>query len=653
MKKQIYNIEQALPGLVKGEALNELAQDGGDNWNRLVFESSPYLLQHAANPVNWFPWSEQAFSKAKAENKPVMLSIGYATCHWCHVMEHECFEDHEVADLLNKYFIAIKVDREERPDLDNLYMGIAQSLVGRGGWPLNVFLTPDKEVFYAGTYIPKYSRNYANGKLAGMLELIPYLGELWQQRHSEIVGSAQDIMQSFSKYMVMNSTEPGQELDSQAIESLSEACFKQLAAKFDDKHGGFGSAPKFPSPHIYSFLLNYYKRTQDKNAVNMVETTLKAMRRGGVFDQVGLGFHRYSTDREWLLPHFEKMLYDQALLMMAYARCYATTQDAFYKRVTSEIYQYLVRDMCDDTGLFYSAEDADSEGEEGKFQTWSYDELKQVLKPEELQKIEKLYNLKPQGNFMDEATHQVNGRNIFHLSSDLELDTNMQSILDRLYEARELRIHPLKDDKILTDWNSLAIAALAISYGCTQESQYLDLAERSMSSLKALMLDTNLKLSKSARSGKLSKAPATIADYAFFIWALIELFQVTCKAEYIDLAMKLVKYTIDQFWDKVNGGFFYSAQENLDLPINTKELYDGAIPSANSVMAANLYFSYQYSGDEELNKILTQQNLLMYQHCKSYPSGHTQFISFLESTLEPLVMACKVWNFRNQHELGR
>ncbi len=640
MKKQIYNIEQALPGLVKGQDLDALAEDGGKHWNRLVFESSPYLLQHAANPVDWFPWSEQAFTKAKAENKPVMLSIGYATCHWCHVMEKECFEDHEVAELLNKHFITIKVDREERPDIDNLYMGIAQSLVGRGGWPLNVFLTPDKEVFYAGTYIPKHSRTYGNGKLAGMMELIPYLGELWKKQRNQIVESAQDIMQNFAKYMVMDTAK--QELNTKAIEALSEACFNQLATKFDNQYGGFGSAPKFPSPHVFSFLLNYYKRTQNKNALDMVEVTLSSMRQGGIFDQVGLGFHRYSTDREWFLPHFEKMLYDQALLMLAYARCYATTQNTFYKRVTGEIYEYLVSDMCTKEGLFYSAEDADSEGEEGKFYTWTYDELKQALKPEELAKLEKRYHLNPQGNFLDEASHNLNGRNIFHLSHDLELDTNTQVLLDRLYAARETRIHPLKDDKILTDWNSLTIVALAISYASIQEQKYLDLAEKSMKSLKQLMLSDNLQLCKSARSGKLSKAPGTIADYAFFIWALIELFQVTCKAEYIDLAMKLMQYTIDQFWDKTNGGFFYSAKDSLDLPINTKELYDGAIPSANSIMAMNLYFCYQYSGNEELNQILKQQNSLLYKHSGSYPGGHTQFISFLESTLEPFVMACKV-----------
>ncbi len=642
MKKQIYNIEQALPGLAKGSDLEALPPDGGKHWNRLVFESSPYLLQHAANPVDWFPWSEAAFTKAQIENKPVMLSVGYATCHWCHVMEKECFEDDEVAELLNKYFITIKVDREERPDLDNLYMGIAQSLVGRGGWPLNVFLTPDKEVFYAGTYIPKHSRNYGNGKLAGMLELIPYLGELWQKQRNQIVESAQDIMQSFSKYMVTNAKETESELNAQAIQTLSEHCFKQLETKFDHQNGGFGSAPKFPSPHVFSFLLNYYKRTKNNNALNMIETTLKAMRRGGVFDQIGLGFHRYSTDREWLLPHFEKMLYDQALLMLAYARCYSITQNAFYKRVTDEIYQYLTRDMCNSDHLFYSAEDADSEGEEGKFHTWTYEELKQALKPEELSKIGKLYNLSPQGNFKDEATHQLNGRNIFHLSHDQELASDTQTILNHLYEVREQRIHPLKDDKILTDWNSLIIVALATSYSCTQESKYLDLAEQAMKSLQSLMLSDDMKLCKSARSGKLSKAPGTIADYAFFIWALIELFQVTCKSEYIDLAMKLVRYTIDQFWDKNTGGFFYSSQSNLDLPINTKELYDGAIPSANSIMAANLYFCYQYSGDEELQRILKQQNTLMYQHCKSYPSGHTQFISFLESSLEPFVMACQI-----------
>ncbi|MFQ5584696.1 MAG: thioredoxin domain-containing protein, partial [Calditrichia bacterium] len=380
----------------------------GKKYNHLKNEKSPYLLQHAGNPVDWYPWGEEAFEKARKEDKPIFLSIGYATCHWCHVMEHESFEDEDVARLLNETFVCIKVDREERPDVDDVYMTVCQMMTGSGGWPLTIMMTPDKKPFFAGTYIPKESRY---GRM-GLVQLIPRVQELWETQRQELLNSAEKVSSALSQH---SQPAPGSKLS----EKFLKEAYQQFNSSYDEKYGGFGSAPKFPTAHNLMFLLRYWKRSANEKALNMVENTLRKIRLGGVYDHIGFGFHRYSTDREWLLPHFEKMLYDQAILSMAYSETYQATGNKFYRRVAEEIFTYVLRDMTDPKGGFYSAEDADSEGEEGKFYVWSEEEIKQILNEDEADLIINVFNVKKEGNFQEQTTREKTGTNILHLKKPL------------------------------------------------------------------------------------------------------------------------------------------------------------------------------------------------------------------------------------------
>ena len=453
--------------------------------NQLIDEKSPYLLQHAYNPVEWFPWSENAFKKASEEKKPIFLSIGYSTCHWCHVMEHESFEDLEVAELMNDTFVSIKVDREERPDLDNIYMTVCQLLTGGGGWPLTIIMTPDKRPFFAATYIPKQTRF---GRI-GMLELIPRIKVVWETRQNEVVESAEKIMEALYS---LEKSAPGEGLD----ESILHETYKGLSTRFDPEHGGFNTEPKFPTPHNISFLLRYWKRTREEEALRMVEKTLQEMRRGGIYDHIGFGFHRYSTDKEWLVPHFEKMLYDQALLALAYMEAFQVTGKEIYSHTAKEIFEYVLRDMTSPDGGFYSAEDADSEGVEGKFYVWTEHEIRDVLNSDDADLIIRVYQIQKQGNYRDESTGKKIGTNILHLKEDISeiaeqlnlsvsaLGDRIESARERLFKAREKRIHPHKDDKILTDWNGLMIAALARGAQVFQEHEYQSATEKATELVK-------------------------------------------------------------------------------------------------------------------------------------------------------------------------
>ena len=376
--------------------------------NKLINEQSPYLLQHAYNPVDWYPWGEEAFEKAKSENKPIFLSIGYSTCHWCHVMEKESFEDEEVAKLMNEAFVSIKVDREERPDIDGIYMTVCQMLTGSGGWPLTIVMTPDKKPFFAGTYFPKLSR-YGR---AGMMELIPQLSEIWKSKNDDVLKSAEEI-----SHALLNSSKfSGNEILSSEI---LDRAFNELSRRFDPEKGGFGKSPKFPTPHNLTFLLRYWKKNKNEQALAMVEKTLQEMRLGGIYDHVGYGFHRYSTDPKWLVPHFEKMLYDQALLAIAYTEAYQATKNELYKTTVKEILEYVSRDMLSKKGGFYSAEDADSEGEEGKFYLWTVDEVKELFK-EDAALILDIFNCEADGNWIDPMHGGKVGTNILHLQKSLE-----------------------------------------------------------------------------------------------------------------------------------------------------------------------------------------------------------------------------------------
>ncbi len=559
--------------------------------NRLKDEKSPYLLQHKNNPVDWFPWCDEAFKKAKEENKPIFLSIGYATCHWCHVMEHESFEDEDIAKLLNETFINIKVDREERPDIDNTYMTVCQMITGQGGWPLTIVMTPDKKPFFAGTYIPKDARF----QRLGLRQLIPGIKGMWENEPEKVQKATQRIQEGFEKSLHFESGHfPG----SEAVDYAAE----QFLSRYDEEYGGFGSAPKFPSPHNLSFLLRQWYATGENRFKKPVINTLRKMRLGGLWDHVGFGFHRYSTDREWLLPHFEKMLYDQALLMMAYTEGWQVTGDKLFEQTVYEIADYVSQKLTSPDGAFYSAEDADSEGEEGKFYVWQKSEIVSLLPDKEAEFILSKFQIHSEGNFEDEATKELTGANIFHLKEPLKgEEEKYSSIRKKLFEDREQRIHPLLDDKILTDWNSLMIAAFAKAGAVFDEPDFIEKAEKAFDFLSNNLLDDHNKLYHRFKDGE-AEISAFADDYIFLIQACLELFEATMEAKYLEKAISLSNSFIDLFEDEENGGFYFTSGDSEELLGRQKQIYDGAIPSSNSV-AMNCFLKLsRITGDPGFEK---------------------------------------------------
>ena len=604
-------------------------------YNRLKSEKSPYLLQHARNPVNWYPWGPEAFERARRENKPIFLSIGYSTCHWCHVMEHESFEDPEVARLMNEAFISIKVDREERPDLDNVYMTVCQMMTGSGGWPLTILMTPDKKPFFAGTYFPKESRY---GRI-GMLELVPRIQEIWMKRHDEVIKSADQITAALQQN---SRNEPGEELG----EFTLRTTYEELAHRFDEQYGGFGSAPKFPTPHNLLFLLRYWRRSGNEKALGMVEKTLQAMRRGGIYDHVGFGFHRYSTDPTWLVPHFEKMLYDQALLALVYTETYQATGKTEYAQTAREVFSYVLRDMRSPKGAFYSAEDADSEGEEGKFYLWTEEEIQQVLSAEEARLVITAFAVEKGGNFNEEATGKRRGRNILHLkrglheiASDLkipgeQLRARLENARCKLFAAREKRVHPHKDDKILADWNGLMIAALAKGARVLDEPGYAEAAKGALDFICENMRNTDGRLLHRYRDGQ-AALPANVDDYAFLIWGMIELYESTFEARYLQTALNLNDDLLQHFWDDTAGGFYFTADDAEKLLVRQKDIYDGAIPSGNSVAALNLLRLGRITAKAEFEEKAARIGRAFSKAVKQMPSAYTQLLLAVDFALGP------------------
>lgn len=567
--------------------------------NRLANEKSPYLLQHAENPVDWHPWNDDAFEKAKKENKPIFLSIGYSTCHWCHVMAHESFEDEEVASLMNDAFVNIKVDREERPDIDGVYMQVAQMMTQRGGWPLTIIMTPDKKPFYAGTYIPKKGRY----NMPGMLDLIPQIKKIWESDKSNI----DEIIQNIESGLTSTSGDAGGDA---ITEDALQSAFNQLSQRFDEKLGGFGRAPKFPSPHNLMLLIRIWKRYDDPWALRMVETTLEEMRKGGLFDQVGYGFHRYSTDANWLLPHFEKMLYDQAGLMMIYTEAYQATKKSLYSDVVKEIFTYLSRDLMSPEGTFYSAEDADSEGVEGKFYVWSYEEIENLLTEKETEVFTKFYKIEPKGNFLEEATREETGLNIPHITSSVEgianefsLDVNefleiVESARMKLFTEREKRVRPHRDEKILTDWNGFMIAALAKAGAALDDPVLVNAAKQAMKFLLENLMNEKGELYHRYSDGEVAHR-AFLDDYAYIIYGLLELYEATFEPRYLECARQLTDDMLLHFLDVDNGGFFFTADYSEELLVRRKDSYDGAMPSGNSVALLNLMRLARLLGDNK------------------------------------------------------
>ena len=572
--------------------------------NRLKNETSPYLIQHAENPVDWYPWCKEAFEKAKSEDKPIFLSIGYSTCHWCHVMAHESFEDEKTAKILNKHFISIKVDREERPDIDSVYMSVCQAFTGSGGWPMSIFMTWDKKPFFAGTYFPPYS-HYG---MPGFSDLINAIANQWNNNRPELLNSADEIITHLKNKESNNRNLNDIHLIESAVRIFSES--------FDSVYGGFGSAPKFPTPHNLLFLTLYAKQNDNSDILQMVEKTLVQMRKGGIFDHIGYGFSRYSTDKYFLAPHFEKMLYDNALLIIAYSAAYDITKNNFYLHTAEKTAEYVLREMISPDGGFYSAQDADSEGVEGKFYTFTLSEILDILGSEKGKRFAQIFDITANGNF--------EGVNIPNLLKSNDLNNDFSSEIQMLYDYRKKRTELHLDDKILISWNSLMIAALSVLYRVSHNEKYLQAAQNAQDFIEKNLCHDK-QLYTSYRDGKKSNK-AFLDDYAFYTAALIEMYNSTLDNMYLDKAQQLCDETVKQFSDGENKGYYMSKAENSELFMNPKETYDGALPSGNSVMAYNLVMLYQLTEKDKYQNLAENQIEFLSAQAQGYPAGHSMFL---------------------------
>ena len=597
--------------------------------NRLAAEKSPYLLQHKDNPVDWWPWSQAAFERARQLDRPVLLSIGYATCHWCHVMEHESFEDAEVAALMNKSFVSIKVDREERPDIDAIYMTVCQLLNRHGGWPLTILMTPEREPFFAATYIPKNSRQ---GRL-GMMQLIPHVDRLWQQVRPRLLEDAALIKEALTQAMA------AERRQGELSAELVDRAYQHLLQRHDAEFGGFANAPKFPPVSALRLLMRHWRRTQAPEALAMVERTLKCMRRGGIFDQVGFGFHRYSTDRTWTLPHFEKMLYDQAMLTLAYTEAYQITGRSEYRRTAQEIVTYVLRDLTHPDGAFCTAEDADSEGREGKFYLWHESELEAVLGSPLVAIVRQAYNTEPEGNFHDEATRRKTGENILYRSRNAPLPSPTQT--RKLARARQLllaersnRIRPLKDDKVLTDWNGLMIAALAYAGRVLGDEESLDAARRA-----AGFIRDNMQTDTGALWHRWRDQEAAIAgmldDYAYLIWGLLELYQATFDADYLSWVLRLARICDEKFGGDQPGLYYLAPSDGEPLLVRPSQVHDNALPSGAAVMMMNTLRLARLRSDADMEQAACAIAQQVGSSLRDNPGAYLATLSAVEFALQP------------------
>lgn len=580
--------------------------------SHLINETSPYLLQHASNPVDWYPWCSEAFERARKEDKPVFLSIGYSTCHWCHVMAHESFENTVTAGILNDSFIAIKVDREERPDIDNVYMSVCQAFTGSGGWPMSIFMTWDKKPFFAGTYFPPYPR-YG---MPGFNSLLNTVNEQWKSNRDSLLKSAGQVVLQL-KRQEQGSKNPGYTGEG---DKLYNRAFNIFAGTFDSVAGGFGTAPKFPSAHNILFLILYAKQNNSKKAFEMASKTLMQMRRGGIFDHIGYGFSRYSTDQYFLVPHFEKMLYDNAMLIIAYLAAYSFGDNFPDKEIfldtAIKTADYILREMVSPGGGFYSAQDADSEGMEGKFYTWSFDEIIEVLGHGKGEEFARIFDITSGGNF--------EGTNIPNLLKSGVINNNFNEEIKKLYNYRKKRTKLHLDDKHLVSWNAMMIAAFAMLYRVSGEKKYLEAA------LKAdIFIKENLCSGKglytSCRNGKYS-GRGFLNDYAFYTAALIEIYNSTLDKSYLDKAEHFCNEAVNRFADNENGGYFLSEPLDNELFINPKETYDGAMPGGNSAMSYNLARLYNLTQKGIYKGLAEKQFSFMETKAQDYPAGYSMFL---------------------------
>ena len=595
--------------------------------NHLIDEKSPYLLQHAYNPVEWYPWGEEAFEKAKTEDKPIFLSIGYSTCHWCHVMADESFEDEETAKLLNERFVSVKVDREERPDVDSIYMKICQQMTGHGGWPLSVFMTPEHVPFYAGTYFPPKGR-YG---LPSFTEVVTQLYKTYKNDKEQI----KDVTASVEQAIKRSQLKAGeQRLDQTAVHRGYEL-FTRL---YDETDGGFGGAPKFPSPQNILFLLRYYDQTNNEQALQMAEHTLQAMANGGLWDHVGFGFTRYATDEKWLVPHFEKMLYDQAFLLMAYTEAYQVTRKPFYQQISEQIIQFIQREMTSEEGVFYSGIDADSEGQEGKYYVWSFEEVYQILGEQLGDLYTDAYQITKQGNFegkniphlIDVDLKQVAERNTLSVH---ELNEQLEEARKLLLIEREKRVYPHVDDKILTSWNAMMITALLKAAKAYQQPAYADMASQALTFIEENLFQ-NRRLMARYRENDV-KYKAYLDDYGYLIWAYLEFYEIDFDLNYLQKAKQLMDELFTLFWDDDEGGFFFNGEDGETLIDREKEIQEGAIPSGNSVAGVLLARLGALTGETVYIEKLEEMYHLFYSIVQKHPYVTSFFLQRLLMTEFP------------------
>jgi len=624
--------------------------------NRLIHEKSPYLQQHAYNPVAWYPWGDEAFARAAKENKPVFLSIGYSTCHWCHVMERESFEDPAVAELMNQSFVSIKVDREEHPDVDQLYMSAVMMLTGQGGWPLTVFLTPERKPFFGGTYFPPERR----GPMPGMKELLPSVAQAWRDRRDEIRQSSEQVAQALQERLAHDV--PSGPISDEAL----QRAFNQAVQTYDPTWGGFGGAPKFPRSHELSWLLHFWSRTDTRQALDMVTATLDALARGGIHDHLGGGFHRYATDARWLVPHFEKMLYDQALLARTYLEAYRATKRQDYAEVARDILDYVLRDLTDAQGAFYSAEDADSEGEEGKFYVWTPEETMEALGAEAAELFNRFYGVTPEGNFSAEGGSAPGGehsKSILHVERPLEefarvngldpadLARRLTEAREKLLAVRSQRIRPHRDDKVLTSWNGLMIGSFAYAASTLGEDRYLKAAQRAADFILETLNKDSQPFDSAQGSGERAKRVepqllrryrdgearygGTLEDYAFLTYGLLELYEAGFDPRYLAQADALASQMLERFWDEDGGGFFMRDKGEPALIARVKEVYDGALPSGNSVAALALLRLGRMTANQRFEDAGRRTLETFAQTVERLPGGSPQLLIAWDFALGP------------------
>ncbi len=611
--------------------------------NRLIKEKSPYLLQHAHNPVDWFPWGREAFEKARNEDKPILLSVGYSTCHWCHVMEKESFEDPAIAQLMNRYFVPIKVDREERPDIDHVYMTAVTAITGQGGWPLTVFLTPDKKPFWGGSYFPPEARWGS----PGLRDVLNSIHDAWQSKKEQILSSSHSLTDLLRQTPDVSHPEI---LSPQVFEQA----YQQFLNHFDQTYGGFGQQPKFPSSHNLSFLLRYWKKTGSPEALHMVEKTLDEMSRGGMFDWVGGGFHRYSTDQQWQVPHFEKMLYDQAILARTYLEAYQVTKKKKYADIAREIFDYVLRDMRDPQGGFYSAQDADSyesqdrfsddrhsEKREGAFYIWRYSEIEQLLEPQERNVFNYMFGVLADGNAFYDPHGEFVGKNILYQAktdeetaqhfkiSTAEIKAVILRCKEKFFLARNSRPRPHLDDKVLVDWNGLMISTLAFGARILNEERYAEAARGAVQFILQYLVDQNHRLLHRYRDRE-SGISGNLCDYAFFVHGLLDLYETTFDLSFLKEAIRLAQDMIRLFWDDQGGGFFFTAHDAEQLISRQKETYDGAIPSGNSIASLNLVRLFHLTLKEEWRQKAQKVFSVFFSSISKQASSYCQMLIALD-----------------------